>query len=233
MPGQPPNPGDADAYDDEPTGEPRALASPNATRILLLRHAETAAPERFHGAESDVALGEAGRLQAEAAARALARLRPDALYCSTMRRARETAAPIGRACGLDPRPLPRLHERRMGTLSGAIRAEVGDRYQETRRRWEAGDLDATHPGAESYRMIRDRVLGPFESLARSHPDRTAIVVAHGVVIRVLLCSLLPDAGPARFERFGIDFVAVNDLRWDGATWAAARLNAPPGELPVA
>ncbi len=39
------------------------------TRVLLLRHAETAAPDRFHGAESDIGLGARGFLQAEAVAR--------------------------------------------------------------------------------------------------------------------------------------------------------------------
>src|SRR5215218_2798151 len=84
----------------------RALApegkTSSETRVLLLRHAETSAPDRFHGAESDIGLGPTGQLQAEAAAQALRALRPDALYCSAMRRARETAEPIARACGLVP-----------------------------------------------------------------------------------------------------------------------------------
>ncbi|MBV8382979.1 MAG: histidine phosphatase family protein, partial [Planctomycetaceae bacterium] len=61
------------------------------TRVLLLRHAETSAPDRFHGAESDVGLGERGRRQAEAVAEILAAEGPDALYSSAMRRALETA----------------------------------------------------------------------------------------------------------------------------------------------
>jgi hypothetical protein len=50
------------------------------TRVLLLRHAETAAPDRFHGAESDIPLGENGRRQAEAAAQGLSQAKPDVLY---------------------------------------------------------------------------------------------------------------------------------------------------------
>ena len=38
------------------------------TRVLLLRHAETATPHLFHGAESDVGLSERGRRQADAVA---------------------------------------------------------------------------------------------------------------------------------------------------------------------
>ena len=41
----------------------------NPLRVLLLRHAETAAPDRYHGAESDVQLGRNGQMQAERVAR--------------------------------------------------------------------------------------------------------------------------------------------------------------------
>ena len=35
------------------------------TRVLLARHAETSAPDRFHGAESDIGLSELGAGQAQ------------------------------------------------------------------------------------------------------------------------------------------------------------------------
>jgi broad specificity phosphatase PhoE len=116
------------------------------TRVLLLRHAETAAPDCFHGAESDVGLGPRGVLQAEAAARFLAAYRPDAVLSSALRRARETAAPIAAACGRPVEVVAALHERRMGVLSGRPKDEGWDLHQSTRRRWLAGDLDASHEG---------------------------------------------------------------------------------------
>src|SRR5581483_8043170 len=67
------------------------------TRVFLLRHAETANPLVFHGAESDVALSPRGQRQAEAVARVLAGDRPDVVISSAMRRARDTAVPIARA----------------------------------------------------------------------------------------------------------------------------------------
>src|SRR4051794_23332268 len=165
------------------------------TPVLLPRHAETSAPDQFHGAESDIGLGERGREQAEAVAKALAATRPDALYCSAMRRALETAGPIGRACGLVPRVVEPLHERRMGPLSGRSKQEGMAAYEEAKVRWMAGDLDHTHEGGESYAQIRRRVVPEIEAIAARHPDRTVVVVAHGVVIRVVLTSLLEGYGP--------------------------------------
>ena len=197
------------------------------TRVLLLRHAETAAPDRFHGAESDIGLGERGHTQAREAAARIAPLTPSALYCSAMLRARQTAAPIAEACGLEPRIVPDLHERRMGPLSGMTLKEGWPEYIAAMEEWKAGNLDAAHAGGESYAQIRDRAVPALAEIARAHPGQTVAVVAHGVVIRVLLSSLLGGRGPADFDRFGIDFVALNDLAFDGEKWTAAALNGQP------
>jgi broad specificity phosphatase PhoE len=194
------------------------------TRVLLLRHAETSAPDVFHGAESDVGLGERGRRQAAAAAQVLAAERPMAVYSSAMRRAVDTARPIAEACGLEHRVEPDLHERKIGPMSGKSRDEGLAAYAEAKARWASGQVDFTHEGGESYAEIQARVVPVFRRLAEGASGRTIVVVGHGVVIRVLLSTILPGHGPEHFERFAIDNTAVNDLRWDGARWRAVALN---------
>ena len=206
------------------------------TRILLARHAETAAPDRFHGAESDIGLSARGFEQAEQLGRWLSEASPTALYSSALRRAVDTAAPIGRACGLESTVIAALHERRIGTLSGVAREEGWATYAEVKSRWIAGELDVSHPGGESFADIRRRVCPVFEELARRHRGETILVVAHGVVIRVALTSLLSDFTPADFDRIAIDFASVNDLWFDGTSWTARALNqvvAPSDSRPVA
>lgn len=209
---------------------PTAPIPPHGSRIFLLRHGETARPDLFHGAESDVALGESGRRQAAAAADWLRGHAPAAVYCSTMTRARQTAAILARSLGLpDPIVVPNLHERRMAELSGRPREDGWPLYLQARDRWIAGDLDATHPGAESYREIAGRAVPSFQAVAARHPGGSAVVVAHGVVIRVLLTSLLEGATAADWDRFGIDCAAVNALDFDGARWTAWQLNGVPAQ----
>ncbi|MDR3634554.1 MAG: histidine phosphatase family protein [Isosphaeraceae bacterium] len=197
------------------------------TRVLLLRHAETAEPGRFHGAESDVGLGAWGHRQAEVVAQDLAELRPSALYCSAMLRARETAVPIAHACALEPSIVESLHERRMGPLSGVQREAGLAAYEEAKARWRAGELDYTHEGGESYLEIRERVVPALWEIVERHVGETIIVVAHGVVIRVALTTLLEGYGPEDFDRIGIANCGVNDLRWDGERWRAEGLNQEP------
>ncbi len=204
--------------------------------MLLARHAETSAPDRFHGAESDIGLSDWGVYQAERLGQWLADRGAGALYSSSMRRAALTAASIGRACGLQPIPIAGLHERKIGLLSGKSRDEGWATYAATKERWTAGELDFTHPGGESYADIRRRVVPIIEDLGSRHRGETIVVVAHGVVIRVLLTSLVSGLVPANFDRIAIDFASVNDLFFDGLTWTVGPLNqvvAPSNERPVA
>jgi broad specificity phosphatase PhoE len=206
------------------------------TRILLARHAETSAPDRFHGAESDIGLSARGHRQAEQLGRWLAKSNPQALYCSAMRRAVDTAAPIGRACGVEPVVIAALHERRIGRLSGVSREEGWATYAETKERWIAGELEVAHPGGESFADIRRRVGPILEELEARHRGETIVVVAHGVVIRVAMTSLVAGFTPADFDRIAIDFASVNDIWCDGRTWTARGLNqvvAPSPARPVA
>jgi len=191
---------------------------------VLLRHAETSDPDRFHGAESDVGLGPRGFRQAEAVARTLAVMGPAAVVSSGMRRALETGRPIAEACGVPLLVEPELHERKMGPLSGTSRSEGRTAYEFAKQQWVAGSLDHTHEGGESFAAIRDRVVPVFNRIAQEWLGRTVVVVAHGVVIRVLLSTLLEDRRPADFGGIAIANVALNDLRFDGGRWSAVSLN---------
>jgi broad specificity phosphatase PhoE len=206
------------------------------TRILLARHAETAAPDRFHGAESDIGLSEFGARQARRLAQYLSTQGAAALYSSAMRRAVDTAQPIAVACRLEPIPIASLHERRIGPLSGLSRDEGWAVYADSKTRWIKGDLDHTHTGGESYNDVRRRIVPILEELAVRHAGETIVVIAHGVVIRVALTSLVAGAHPSEFDRFAIDFASVNDLRFDGEAWTTHALNvviAASDQRPVA
>jgi len=199
-------------------------------RVLLLRHAESANPAVFHGAESDVGLSERGRRQAEAVAPVLAAYRPGRLISSAMRRARDTAAPIARACGLTVQIEPELHERRVGALAGTPTGLPDGVWPDTLKCWRAGDTGYAPEGAESFAMIRARVLPVWKRVTTTGDGQTAIIVAHGVVCRVLLLSLLPGHSVADWHRLGTHNVGINELVWEERTWRAVRLNEVPAAV---
>lgn len=199
------------------------------TTIWLARHAETSIPTVFHGAESDIGLSDLGRRQAAAAAGWFAPLAPTAVVSSAMIRAKDTAAPIAVACGVAHVLEPDLHERRVGALSGTAFSSEGGPWPETITRWAAGDTAFTSPGAESFDQLRDRLVPAFLRVAERFAGGKVVVVAHGVVCKVLLLSLLPDYGPAAWIRLGrVANLSVSELRHDANGWSAAHLlEVPP------
>jgi len=218
------------------------------TRVLLLRHAESANPSIFHGAESDVGLSERGRHQAEAVAAVLAGYRPEQLICSAMLRARATAEPIARACGLPIQIEPDLHERRVGALSGTPTGLNEGIWPDTLNRWLAGEIGYAPPGAESFDALRQRLLPVWERVTAAslggvpspHPGgKTLVIVAHGVVCKVLLLSILAGYTITDWKRLGpIYNVAITELTLDGMdgregrrdVWHAVRINEVPGSV---
>lgn len=206
------------------TGDESPAPAGCAAVVWVVRHAETAAPTLFHGAESDVELGEHGRRQAAAAAAWFAALRPTAVVSSAMARARDTAAPIAAACGVPHAVEPRLHERRVGPLSRKPRAEADHVWDETIRRWLAGDTAYAYPGMESFDELRDRTLPALERVVRAHPGGRVVLVCHGVVCKVLLLSLLHGRSHADWVSIGtIPNLAVSELLPDRDRWRAERL----------
>jgi 2,3-bisphosphoglycerate-dependent phosphoglycerate mutase len=197
------------------------------TRVLLLRHGESADPSVFHGAESDVDLSEKGRRQAEAIAAQMVAFSPVVVVSSAMRRALRTAEPISRSCGVSLRIEPQLHERGVGMLEGTPNNLAEGPWPETVLRWTAGDTAYATPGAESFDDVRNRVLPIWERVATELDNSTYVIVAHGVVIRVLLLNLLPGWSAADYRKLGpIPNVAVSELvrTMAGQPWQAERLN---------
>jgi probable phosphoglycerate mutase len=204
------------------------MADQSLTRVLLLRHAETAAPHLFHGAESDIGLSERGRKEAEAIGPILAAERPVVVVSSAMRRAVETAEPIARSCGVELLIEPHLHERRIGKLCGLHYDDQDGPWAETLRRWQAGETGFATEGAESFDAVRDRVMPTWLQLAERFAGRTCVVVAHGAVIKILLLSI--DFGLTSWDSFAYPNLSVIEVCRRGMTWELTRNGGRPAAI---
>ncbi|RJG15393.1 histidine phosphatase family protein [Massilia cavernae] len=157
------------------------------TRILLIRHGETAwnAERRLQG-HIDIALNAEGERQAEALAGALAGERIDAVIASDLQRAGQTAQAVARRHGLPVLADPQLRERCYGGFEGLLYAEIEQRYPLEFAAWQARNIDAVMPDgerrAESFRQFYERAVGAILYWAAAHPGATLAVVAHGGVL---------------------------------------------------
>lgn len=166
-------------------------------QVLLVRHGESTwnASGRIQGQAPHPGLTLRGVHQASKCARLLAGTTASALYTSDLRRAVQTAAPIGRALGLEPVADPRLRERAFGDLQG-MAVSVLDAGRSGIAQGRVADADAAPPGGESVRALYRRASSFLAGALERHGDAEGdlVLVCHGGVIRVLV-AWLDGTGP--------------------------------------
>jgi broad specificity phosphatase PhoE len=152
--------------------------------ILLARHGATTynAERRFQG-QNDVALNDRGREQAHELAAAAADRELAALYCSPLRRARETAAIVGERLGLAPREDARFEEIDTGDWTERLKDEVAREDPEGWAAYLAAGEDFRFPGGESLLEQQERVIEGFVDVTQ-RGELPALIVCHRGVIRV-------------------------------------------------
>ena len=203
-------------------------------RVWLLRHAETTAPHVLNGAESDVPLSEHGFRQAEALGGWFVPFKPTAVVSSTMIRAVQTAAPIARECGAPHTREHLLRERMIGALSGQPFHLGEGPWAETVRAWMGGDTAHTTEGAESFDDLKVRLHEGWNRAIAAHVGGRLVIVAHGIVCKVLLLTLMKGWDAGGWEKLGrVGNAAITELvPGDDGHWHPERLLYIPESIGV-
>lgn len=174
-----------------------------ATEVLLVRHGESRAvtpgePFPLVDGHGDPELSELGRQQAIRVAERLKVEPIDAIYVTNLRRTAETAAPLARHLGIEPRVEADLREVHLGEWEGGlyrIKAHENDPLylkMQQEERWDA------IPGAESHDALNLRVRDALERIARSHQDQLVAAFVHGGIVGHILAHA-SNARPFAFN----------------------------------
>jgi probable phosphoglycerate mutase len=197
-----------------------------ATDLLLVRHGESAparldAPAPRVDGHSDPVLAPEGREQAEQLADRLALEKIDAIYVTTLRRTAETAAPLAKRLGIEPRVEPDLREIFLGEWEGvAFRKYVGEHHPTAvqmllEQRWDV------IPGAESNDHFATRVRAGLDRIVAAHRGGRVVVVVHGGVIGQVLGLA---SGASAFAFLGADNASISQVVAMPQPWVIRRFN---------
>ena len=202
-------------------------------RLVLLRHGQTDynAAGRMQG-HIDSVLTEAGVAQAAHVAPEIARLAPDRLISSDLRRAVDTADLVGAASGRPVKLDARLRETHLGEWQGRTVAEIEAEQPGAIAAWRS-DPAWTPPGGESRIEVVRRSLPVVEELDEEYagsPDATVVLVAHGGLIAGLVCGLLalPASTWPAIGGIGNCRLATVARRADHPRWRLAGYNVGAG-----
>jgi broad specificity phosphatase PhoE len=153
--------------------------------VYLARHGQTAynLERRFQG-QMQVPLDQTGIAQAHDLAERASAIDFGALWSSPLRRARETAEIVAARIGLPIQQDARLMETDAGDWTDRSFAEIQAQTPELFEGFADGDPAFAFPGGESFAEQGVRVGAAIAEIEQG--KLPALVVCHGVVIRIAL-----------------------------------------------
>lgn len=196
--------------------------------LVLVRHGERVgqAENRYAGS-SDVPLASRGREQAERLATWAASAGLTAIWCSSLLRARETAAPSERISGLTARIDSRLRELDFGRGEGLTAAEIKRFFPEAFAAFQSDPVAHYLPGGEDPHHAARRAISCFQEIELEHPGGRVLVVSHSTLIRLALCELIGVPLSTYRSVFpSIVSAGLTEIQLEGEKAALLRFNLP-------
>ena len=173
-------------------------------------------------------LADTGRTQAQAAADRIAGLaKVDAIYASPLERARETAAPIGKALG------QKVHIDR-----GLLECDFGD--------WTGAELKALmklpewttvqrspstfrFPNGESFLEMQTRIVSTLDRLRAAHPGGVIVCVSHADPIKAAVAHAM-GTHIDLFQRIVISTCSISAIAYSVGGPIVLTVNSTGGSL---
>jgi probable phosphomutase (TIGR03848 family) len=194
------------------------------THFLFVRHGahDLLRTGVLAGRQPDVHLNVFGRQQAQQIAERLATLPIDAIYCSPLERARETADPLATKLGVAVRTAEEFNEVDIGAWTNRTIAEL-ENVPEWQH-WNSFRSAAVAPGGESMVAVQARAIAKVCELRTRHSFVT--IFTHADIIRAVLAHFL-GVHLDLFLRIEIDPASVS---WIELHEAAVRVRLVNGNV---
>ena len=202
---------------------------PKPTTVLLVRHGQTPTTgSTLPGRARGLHLADAGREQAETAARRIAALKDVvAVYASPLERTRETAAPIAKKLGLKVQIERGLLECDFGDWTGRPLKELFKLPEwVTVQRYPSG---FRFPGGESFSEMQQRITEAIARLVARHPEKTVVAVSHADPIKAAVAHAL-GTHLDLFQRIVVSPCSVSVIAYGAAGPTVLAVNSAGADL---
>ncbi len=204
------------------------MSHPEICTAFFIRHGATANnlsnPPILQGRGIDLGLSEEGCLQAQQTAELLSTEPIVAVYSSPLLRASETAAAIAQRHHLNVQTIDALTEADVGDWEGQTWNTIERDQPEAYAQFMQDSGKHGYSGGENLTQVQERVLPAVREIMKSHFGETIAVVAHNVVNRVLLATIvgLPVRKASKMTQHN---GGVSELRLRGEKFSVRTMNA--------
>lgn len=199
---------------------------PGSTDVLLVRHGESGsmvegASLALTDGQGDPPLAPGGTAEAELVGLRLARQDINAIYTSPLRRCVETAEPLARALGMNPRVERDLREVYMGEWEGGLYRKKFVEQDPIAQRVLAEQRWGVIPGAEPAAEFSGRVRSVISQIAAAHVGEKIAVFTHAGVIGEVLAQA---SGAEPFTFIGPNNASISQILVTPDKWVIRRFN---------
>lgn len=211
------------------TASKRAKEHPTATLILMVRHGQTPTTgTSLPGRAPGLHLADKGHAQADTVATRIAALdRVDAVYASPLERARETAAPIGKARGVKVGIDKGLLECDFGDWTGGLLKDLMKKPEwQTVQKFPSG---FRFPNGESFTEMQSRMVSTLDRLRAVHPGGVIVVVSHADPIKAAVAQAM-GTHLDLFQRIVISTCSVSAVAYGTTGPVVLTVNSTGGSL---
>jgi probable phosphomutase (TIGR03848 family) len=191
--------------------------------IFLIRHGENEYTRtgKLAGHTPGVSLNAAGQKQAQALVERLKPVAIQQIYSSPLERARETAAPLAEARGLEIQIREGLGEVGYGEWTG----KSLKRLARTKLWRVVQSLPSAmqFPGGETMRAAQMRLVDTLDQIAREHPKDVSAVFCHSDPIKLAVAFYL-GMPLDLFQRLQVSTCSITVLRLGAGAPGLVKLN---------
>ena len=160
-------------------------------KIILVRHCETDwnKEERCQGV-SDLELNTNGFSQAKKLALYFKDKEVDYVFCSDLKRAKQTLNEINYDQRFKVIYSEKLREMDQGEFEGLSLSYLKEKYSNELRIWRENPENFRLPKGETLGEVRDRSLSYIKYILKDLPsESTVLIVTHNLVIASILCAI--------------------------------------------
>ena len=194
------------------------------TRAIILRHGQSSynAQKKIQGRCDESVLTEKGRLEAGMVGDTLRQLAINTLYCSPLKRARETAAILGKSLAIPPslEVSDSLMEIDLPLWENLPKQEVAAQFPEDYRCWKERphEFKMALPSGQGDHFpvlsLYEQARQFWQSVLPRHQGQTIVIVAHNGINRCLIMSAL-GIPAARYHSIQQSNCCINVLNFTG------------------
>lgn len=184
-------------------------------RLFIVRHGETDwNTKQLLQGHSDTNLSEVGMEQSKKLAKALEKYPLDKIYCSDLKRCKQTIAPFLKLHKDIPiKYTSELRERNFGRFEGKKKEEMIGEFKE--KGYTLNTIKI--PGVESFMEVRKRISCFVEKIFKKEKGKNILLVMHGGIKFALMMELFKldlDWNNTKYKA-GNTAISIIDIKEDG------------------